>query len=301
LDLLKPPSEELAAALQALRDRPVVIESRNYARRWARERTGSATTRSVVLSAIGAIAAACVVTLLTVRMPDDLASFLKSNVIETGVAQSRSVVLDDGSRVLLDARSRLRVAFTPADRDVELLDGQAHFEVAKDSRRPFRVRTKSAEVVAVGTMFDVATVPTRTTVTLIEGHVNVRTISITPQIEPQIEALVPGQQLRIDGDGRLLEKKDVKLDNVTAWQHGTLILDDMPLQEALAVVNRYSTTQIVIPAASFQSRRVSGVFRVGDVETETMALQRYFGLTVTSRTESEIVLEPSRASTGRME
>jgi ferric-dicitrate binding protein FerR (iron transport regulator) len=288
---VKPPSDELSTALQALRNHPVVAESRDYARRWARERTGSATTSRVVYGAIGAFAAACMVTFFTVWRPDYLTNVLESNVIETHVAQSRTVVLDDGSRVLLDARSRLRVTFTPVDRNVELLNGQAHFEVAKDSRRPFRVRTKSAEVVAVGTMFDVATVPTRTTVTLIEGRVNVRTISETPQFEPKIEALVPGQQLSIDADGRLLDKKDVKLDNATAWQRGTLVLDDLPLREALAVVNRYSTTQIVIPDISLQSRRVSGVFRIGDVETESIALQRYFALKVTSRTEREIVLE----------
>jgi transmembrane sensor len=288
---LKQPSDELSAALQALRNRPVVTESRDYAHRWAYERTGAATTRRVMFGAIGAAAAACIVIFFSVGMPDYVASLLGSDVIETAVAESRSVVLDDGSKVLLDARSRLRVAFTPGDRNVELLDGQAHFEVAKDSSRPFRVRTKFAEVVAIGTLFDVATVPTRTTVTLIEGRVNVRAISETPQVEPQIEAMVPGQQLRIDADGRLVDKKEVKLDSVTAWQHGTLVLDDMPLRDALATVNRYSVTQIVIPGAALQSRRVSGVFRIGDVETETIALERYFGLKVTSRTEREIVLE----------
>jgi ferric-dicitrate binding protein FerR (iron transport regulator) len=291
LDFLKPPSDELTTALQALRHRPIVIESRDYARRWARERWAATPARRVLFSTIGAIAATCIVAFFAAGMPHDLSSLWENNLIETAVAQSRTVVLDDGSRVLLDAKSRLRVAFTPVDRTVELLDGQAHFDVAKDSRRPFRVRTKSAEVVVVGTLFDVATVPTRTTVTLIEGRVNVRTISERPRGESTVETLAPGQQLRIDADGRLLDKKDVRLDSVTAWQHGMLVLDDMPLREALAVVNRYSTTQIVIPDLSLQSRRISASFRSGDVETETVALERYFGLKVISRTDREIVLK----------
>jgi len=288
---LKTPSDELSAALQALRDRPIVTESREYVRQWAQESTVAVTRRRIVFGTMGAVFAACIVIVFTFGMPDYVASLFGRYAIETPVAQSRSVVLDDGTRVLLDARSRLRVAFTRGERNVELLDGQAQFDVAKNSSRPFRVRTKFAEVVAVGTLFDVATVPTRTTVTLIEGCVNVRAMPVTSQGEPKIEALVPGQQLTIDADGQLLDRKNVKLDNVTAWQRGTVVLDDVPLRDALATVNRYSITQIVIPEAALQERRVSGVFRIGDVETETMALERYFGLRVASRTGSEIVLE----------
>jgi transmembrane sensor len=214
------------------------------------------------------------------------------NLTETGVGETRVVALEDGSRVMLDTNSRLRVVFTAATRDVELLSGQAHFEVAKDAHRPFRVRTRSAEVVAVGTTFEVAALPKRTTVTLIEGRVNVRTIAGTAQVQPRVEALSPGQQLGITDDGELLEKKVVKIENVTAWQRGTIVLDDMSVREALAAINRYSTTRIVILGESLQSRRVSGVFRIGDVETEASALQRYFGLKEASRSKGEVVLEP---------
>jgi transmembrane sensor len=152
----------------------------------------------------------------------------------TGVGETRAIALDDGSRIVLDTDSRLRVVFTAAARDIELLDGRAHFEVAKDVRRPFRVRTKSAEVVAVGTIFDVATLSARTTVTLIDGRVNVLTLSATPQARPTVEELAPGQQFGIASDGQLLGTKTVKLESVTAWQRGMVVLDDMPLPEALA-------------------------------------------------------------------
>jgi transmembrane sensor len=278
-------------ALEALRDRPIVTESRDYARRWARTRARAASLRSIVFGSAGAIAAACVTAYIVFGLPGVALHRVAKNVIETGIEETRAVALEDGSRIVLDRRSRLRVAFTAAARDVELLDGQAHFEVAKDTHRPFRVRTGSAEVVAVGTMFDVATVPARTTVTLIEGRVNVRTLSGTAQLEPKVEALVPGQQLGIASDGQFLDKRVVKIENVTAWQRGTIILDDMPLPEALAAMNRYSMTQIVIHGPALQSRRVSGVFRIGDVETEVIALERYFNLREASRSDAEIVLE----------
>jgi transmembrane sensor len=292
---LKTTRDELSTALEALRDRPIVNESRDYARRWARTRARVASLRNLMFGPAGAIAAACVTAYIVFALVFGLAGVginrVAKNLIETGIEETRVVALEDGSRIVLDRQSRLRVAFTPAARDVELLDGQAHFEVAKNPNRPFRVRTRSAEVVAVGTMFDVATVPARTTVTLIEGRVNVRTISGPAQVEPKVEALVPGQQLGIASDGQFLDKRVVKIENVTAWQRGTIILDDMPLPEALTAMNRYSVTQIVIRGPALQSRRVSGVFRIGDVETESIALERYFNLRETSRSERAIVLE----------
>jgi transmembrane sensor len=288
---MKPRSDELSVALEALRNSPIVAESRNYAHRWERARARAASLRGVVFGSAGAIAAACVAACIAiVALPRVVNQPVKS-LIETGTAATRTVALDDGSRIVLDRSSRLRVAFTNSGRDVELLDGQAHFEVAKDTHRPFRVRTKSAEVIAIGTMFDVATLPTRTTVTLIEGRVNVRTITGTRQVESRVEALIPGQQLGITGDGQLLDKKVVQIENVTAWQRGTIVIDDAPLPEALAAMNRYSMTRIVVLGPSLQSRRVSGTFRIGDVETEAIALQRFFGLRETSRSEREIVLE----------
>ena len=288
---MKTTRDELSAALEALRDRPIVTESRDYARRWERTRARAASLRNLVFGPAGAIAAACAAAYIVFGLPGVAINRVAKNVIETGMEETRVVALEDGSRIVLDRRSRLRVAFTAAARDVELLDGQAHFEVAKNPHRPFRVRTGSAEVVAVGTMFDVTALPAGTTVTLIEGRVNVRTFSGTARAQPKVEALVPGQQLGIASDGQFLDKRVVKIENVTAWQRGTIILDDMPLPEALASMNRYSRTQIVIRSPTLQSRRVSGVFRIGDVETEAIALERYFNLREISRSDQAIVLE----------
>lgn len=87
-----------------------------------------------------------------------------------------------------------------------------------DPARPFPVRTRSVEVIAVGTRFDVANLASRTTVTMIEGHVTVRTISQGAALHPLVEAWVPGQQLRIDDKGQVLAKQAVKIDDVMAWR-----------------------------------------------------------------------------------
>jgi transmembrane sensor len=89
----------------------------------------------------------------------------------TDIGEHRSIALTDGSTVDLNARSTLRVAFSAGERLVELLEGQALFQVAKDKSRPFIVKSGDATVRAVGTQFDVDRKATGTTVTVLEGRV----------------------------------------------------------------------------------------------------------------------------------
>jgi len=289
---MRPENDDLSAALEELRNRPIVNESRDYARRWEQSRARTDFWRKALLGPAGIIAAACVAGYVIFGLlPTTAVDPTAQRLITTNVGETRAITLEDGSRVVLDTSSRARIAFTATTRKVELLEGQAHFEVAKEARRPFSVHTKSAEVVAVGTTFDVAALPALTTVTLIEGRVSVLTVASVASPESRIEALEPGQQLGIANDGQLLDRKAVKIESVTAWQRGTIVLDDMPLPEALEAMNRYSTTRIVILGRQLQSRRISGVFRSGDVETEAVALRGYFGLKESSRSAGEIVLE----------
>jgi transmembrane sensor len=106
-----------------------------------------------------------------------------------------------------------------------------------------------------------------------------------------MQSLSPGQQLGISDGGRVSGVREVKLESVTAWQRGTIVIDDMAVSDAVALMNRYSNQHIVVLGKSLQARRVSGVFRTGDVDTEAVVLEKYFGLKEASRSEREIVLE----------
>jgi transmembrane sensor len=91
----------------------------------------------------------------------------------TDIGERRSITLADGSTVDLNARSQLRVEFSKSERRVELLDGQALFQVTKDGARPFIVHSGDATVRAVGTQFDVYRKDSGTTITVLEGRVAV--------------------------------------------------------------------------------------------------------------------------------
>jgi transmembrane sensor len=126
----------------------------------------------------------------------------------TDIGERRSITLADGSTVDLNARSRIQIEFSGAERHVELLDGQALFQVAKDKNRPFIVRSGDATVRAVGTQFDVYRKENGTTVTVLEGRVAVYSnergeptaadstptagsARATPSIPPAVHAAAP--------------------------------------------------------------------------------------------------------------
>ena len=111
-------------------------------------------------------------------------------IYATEIGERRSITLADGSTIDLNARSRLRIEFAKKERRVELLEGQALFQVAKDKNRPFIVSSGDATVRAVGTQFDVYRRTNGTTVTVIEGRVAVYS---SAHVEPTAPALTFAQ------------------------------------------------------------------------------------------------------------
>jgi ferric-dicitrate binding protein FerR (iron transport regulator) len=101
-----------------------------------------------------------------------------ANTYETGIGQTSTIALQDGSSVELNAKSRIKVAFNESRREVELVDGQAFFHVARNPQRPFVVRAGNRDIVAIGTAFDVRLDEKSVKVTLIEGKVAVSRQSV---------------------------------------------------------------------------------------------------------------------------
>src|SRR5262249_24675475 len=89
----------------------------------------------------------------------------------TRFGERRSILLSDGSRIGLNTESRIHVRLSNNRRLVELDTGEALFQVAHDSRRPFEVKVGKVLLRAVGTEFNVDLRASRTTVTVLEGRV----------------------------------------------------------------------------------------------------------------------------------
>ncbi|MEJ1964507.1 MAG: FecR family protein [Gammaproteobacteria bacterium] len=185
-----------------------------------------------------------------------------------GLGEQRVIALDDGSKIELNSRSRLKVRFTSATRSVELIDGQALFQVAKDAARPFIVRSGDTQVRAVGTQFDVYRRSGSTVVTVVEGRV---AVSSPSSVETERKAertsdaigLVAGEQIVV---GRATaprpERTDVAV--ATAWTQQRLVFFRTPLTEVAEEFNRYNKRELVIKDAELRSFHVSGTFSSTD-------------------------------------
>jgi transmembrane sensor len=191
----------------------------------------------------------------------------RPDVYETAHGERRVVVLADGSRVSLDAETELHVRLEDGSRKLELLRGQARFDVAHDARRPFSVEAGDQTIVAIGTSFNIDMLGARPRITLIEGRVEVIPEGPTgnaPARPRKNLTLAAGQQLSFDlRAAPVVTPANIQV--TTAWTMGQLIFEDEPLSAVVVRVSRYAERPIVV-APNVASLRVSGVFQSDDAE-----------------------------------
>lgn len=199
--------------------------------------------------------------------------------------EQRIVRLGDGSRIILNSSTRLKVDLTGTQRRVRLERGEALFEVAKDASRPFTVMAGSREVTAIGTSFVVRHEADRTAVTLVEGKVRVSDESApreaaSSMLPREVAMLTPGERMTFVKEAA--PKIDTpRIESVTAWRRGEVLLDQTSLSDAVAEMNRYDDRRLVIDDAELASLKVSGVYRSGDSAGFAHALADLHGFNVT--------------------
>jgi transmembrane sensor len=165
----------------------------------------------------------------------------------TGVGERRTVALEDGSRIEMNAASRMTVRFERRARRVHLDDAQAFFDVAKDASRPFLVSAGDTQVRVVGTQFDVRQRDGQVAVNVQRGLVEVR-----PNL-PRDAApfrLRPGQGLsHRKGQRADARVQAVAVEEIAGWRKGRLIYRDQPLSQIAGDMNR------LFPASGEAGRR----------------------------------------------
>lgn len=213
--------------------------------------------------------------------PFTISTAAQAAVYETALGEIRTISLTDGSTVILDTASRLRVQLSGSERRLDLDRGRARFQVAEDERRVFRVRVAGGEIVAPGTMFDVSLISAHPLVTVLGGSVELR----QPNAGGETRMLVPGQSMVLDG--RMAERTASSAE--ARWVSGMLALDATPLAEAVAAINRYNRTQIRLAELFPVPLRVTGAFKVRDPEGFARAVATSFHLKV-ERPDSGTIL-----------
>ncbi|HEX6866686.1 MAG TPA: FecR domain-containing protein, partial [Caulobacteraceae bacterium] len=212
----------------------------------------------------------------------------------TGVGESKTVTLFDGSTVTLDTNSALTAAEVGGIRLIDLKQGQAFFKVAHDKTRPFKVLAAGKTVTATGTQFSVRVDPATYQVTLVEGSVTVE----APRsrfIPGKAADLKPGFTLKSEEAGAGWQVARVDVSAATSWRSGRLTFDDRPLADAAAEMNRYSKRKVVVDPA-VAATQIVGVFPAGDVEAFAKAAEATHIAAITYSDENRIELSPPRGN-----
>ena len=181
---------------------------------------------------------------------------------QTKVGEQRSVMLADGSRITLNTDSKIEVGLRADRRVIDLLRGEALFEVAHDAQRPFDVRVGNVVARAVGTQFDIDRRATRTVVTVVEGRVAMVAAGARAG---QLPVLFATDRVVVDSTGSSRLQHGVNLTEATAWTQRQLVFYRRPLGEIAEEFNRYNVGRVEIRSPALQAQEVTGTFRSDDV------------------------------------
>ena len=207
----------------------------------------------------------------------------------TNIGERGQVELADGSNVTLNTDTRLGVIFSPYLRQVFVPYGEVSFHVAPDAKRPFTVLAGRRRFQALGTDFNVRVLtPDNVELTVTEGNVKVLYIPTRLPDTPaaarlqdnmtfddttvgalETALLEPGLQFvrKIEAD---------EAETLLAWHQGLVFFKGAPLADALAELDRYTTTQFVVGDEKLRNVRIGGYFRTGDVEGLLRSLRKNF-------------------------
>jgi transmembrane sensor len=212
------------------------------------------------------------------------------------VGELRSIGLSDGSIVTLNTQSEIAIRYSKLVRSVELVRGEALFQVAKNAKRPFRVGIGQSVVQAVGTAFNIYRRPEGSIVTVIEGRVAilghnqlVRGSQSSAGTSLQRTAgdieLSAGEQLTLAPRERVRRLAPSDIQQVTTWAQRRLVFKETTVKDVVAEFNRYNRTQIVIDDQALSRRIVTGTFESGDPESFVEFLVQQSNAMVRERSE----------------
>lgn len=163
----------------------------------------------------------------------------KTNTIETPAGGTYQVSLPDGSKVWLNAMSKLKypVSFFGETRDIEL-EGEAYFEIAKDKNKPFIVHLGQGKGIKVlGTHFNTKSYSVQEmSTTVLEGAVGVYGYDINRVIKPNSKFEVNNNNTRIIDD--------VDVNQIMSWKNGYFSQGEMSLSELLSEISRWYDVKI---------------------------------------------------------
>ncbi|MEO1245934.1 MAG: FecR domain-containing protein [Pseudomonadota bacterium] len=196
----------------------------------------------------------------------------------TAVGEQQEISLPDGSSILLNTSTSLNIQYSGEQRNVFLDAGEAHFDVAHDSARPFVVITSVGVVRAVGTAFTVHVHDEKAEVTVTDGRVQIakapeNLIAAVPTAElpdsgaGAVQTLAKGYNATISETIEEVAAVDTEvLERKLSWQYGMLEFVNTPLGEVIDEVGRYTPKTLVIEDPELANYPVTIIARTDNID-----------------------------------
>lgn len=189
---------------------------------------------------------------------EEVPAVVKWQNYETPLGVKSTITLSDGSVVTLNSGTKIRYVenFIGTEREV-FLEGEAFFEVASDTIKPFVVYAGGLSTRALGTSFNIrAFEDEMTEVALVTGLVEVRE---TDGLD--VERILPGEGVcSLPGKGNLNRKK-VNLDHITAWMNKTIIFDNTPFYKAMLTLENWYGVRIDVVNLKNKDLKITGRYQ----------------------------------------
>lgn len=206
----------------------------------------------------------------------------------------RQVMLADGSHVQLNSHSWLVFASFRDRRSAWLNSGgEGYFEVAHDSAHPFSVLTDNGQVRVTGTRFNVWTDDQQMLVSLLEGAV---VVSPPSGVQGSQAQLSPGMQARYHQGSNQIDVEQASTASAIAWIEGKLVLDDLSLNVALPLINRYLERPVRLGDAASGNLRIGGIYSTDDLKALIESLPTVLPIELKRHDDGALVLKSRYAS-----
>lgn len=190
------------------------------------------------------------------------------------------VVLPDHSVVWVNAGSSLRYSkdFNKKNREIHL-EGEAYFEVARDTLKPFVVRSEALSVRVLGTRFNIKAYKDDQTidVSLVSGKVNV-SLDDKAKHKEEVE-LRPNRMLSFNKETDRVEVKEINGNNAYDWTNGTLRFEGKSFRQIARDLERKYNIHIRIESKTLEKEvytgRFSGYYTLDDIFREIDVEHKY--------------------------
>lgn len=179
----------------------------------------------------------------------------------TAVGEIRAITLPDGSRLVLNTNSAVAFDFDAQERHVELLRGEAWFEVKSNPNMPFNVIAGHTRSTVLGTAFVVRRGSVEDAVALEHGKLRVEALTAAKHSA----ILEPGQKVT-GKNGSLSAVAPDDLSTRLSWKKGWIAFEDQPLSKVIKELARYHSGHIRLMDQSKKDLRVSGLFRIDQID-----------------------------------